>query len=69
MVWLRPYWEEALGVKLVVGPLYPEYLNIYADRGAISPYSSAGRPWRGSSSTTGRSAWATRSRRRSHDLY
>ena len=31
----RPYWERAR-VRIVVGHLYPEYLNIYADRGNIA---------------------------------
>ena len=32
---VRPYWERA-GVRIRVAHLYPEYLNIYADRGNIA---------------------------------
>ena len=31
---VAPYWER--GVKIRVGHLYPDYLNIYADRGNIA---------------------------------
>ena len=42
---VRHYWEER-GVKLVVGHLYPDYLNIYADRGEHRR-ADAARRWRG----------------------
>ena len=32
---VRPYWEEAR-VRIAVAHLYPDYLNIYADRGNIA---------------------------------
>ena len=32
---VRPYWESA-AMRIRVGHLYPEYLNIYADRGNIA---------------------------------
>ena len=40
----RPYWERR--VKIVVGHLYPEYLNIYADRGNIAVLARRA-AWRG----------------------
>ena len=52
---------------LRVAHLYPEYLNIYADRGNIAVLSNrAG--WRGSSSRSSRSASATALRPGEHDL-
>ena len=32
---VRPYWEASC-VRIRVGHLYPDYLNIYADRGNIA---------------------------------
>ena len=42
---VRPYWEER-GVKIVVGHLFPDYLNIYADRGNIAVLTRRA-AWRG----------------------
>ena len=33
---VQPYWDGADAMKIRVGHLYPEYLNIYADRGNIA---------------------------------
>src|SRR5437762_2287933 len=43
---LRPALLGASGVKIVVGHLYPDYLNIYADRGNIAVLSRRA-AWRG----------------------
>ena len=42
---VRQYWE-ARRVKIVVGHLFPDYLNIYADRGNIAVLSRRA-AWRG----------------------
>ena len=38
--WSKPYWER--NVRIRVGHLYPDYLNIYADRGNIAVLDAAG---------------------------
>src|SRR5439155_20946229 len=43
---LRPPLLGAGGLKIVVGHLYPDYLNIYADRGNIAVLAARAR-WRG----------------------
>ena len=52
------YWETR-GVKIRVGHLYPDYLNIYADRGNIAVLRRARAARAGTSSRCGRSACAT----------
>ena len=52
-------------MKIRVGHLYPEYLNIYADRGNIAVLADAGAGARASSSRCWRSGSASRCRRRS----
>ena len=51
-----------------VAHLYPEYLNIYADRGNIAVLVEPGRAGAASGSRSRRSAWATSSRPGEHDL-
>ena len=50
-------------MKLLVGHLYPEYLNIYADRGNIAVLGRGARPRGHRARACGRSASATRCRR------
>ena len=55
-------------VKIRVGHLYPDYLNIYADRGNIAVLAGA-RAGAATSSTCSRSGSATRCRPGEHDLF
>ena len=50
----RPYWER--GVRVVLAHLYPDYLNIYADRGNLAVLTAV-RSATASISTCTRSAW------------
>ena len=48
-------------MKIRVGHLYPDYLNIYADRGNIAVLAGTGARRAATSSRSSRSAWATAS--------
>ena len=55
---VQPYWDGVTPGRSGVGHLYPEYLNIYADRGNIAVLARRAALW-GTSSRSSPSGWAS----------